>query len=413
MIKYIVERNVKYDYQGQSYSSLYPNLHRYPATMIPQIGIDILKEFKITNGEMLDPYCGSGSSFICGLECGLQKMTGFDINPLAVLISNAKFTKLDLREIDNSYNSVKKNISNILNDNDIIQEITLPKITNMDFWFSKSVVRDLSIIKYCIEKIGSKGIQNLFFVPFSEVVKVSSNAKKDEFKLVRKKIYDSTDDNYDVINNYLKKLYEVINIYKLYYYPKLSNSSQISIVSEPFYNNGAMYDVVLTSPPYGDSRTTVAYGQFSALTNEWLGMQTARKIDSYLMGGKPAKETIKNGIIAEPISQIEIVDKKRALEVSSFYYDLEKSIKTVARNVNNYGKTIYIVGNRKVKNVELPTDQFIAEKFEEAGFKHIITYKRALSNKVMPSRNSPTNETGKTVNTMLFEYIVISEKNEQ
>jgi hypothetical protein len=68
------------------------------------------------------------------------------------------------------------------------------------------------------------------------------------------------------------------------------------------------------------------------------------------------------------------------------------------------------VGNRTVKNVLLPTDQFIAEKFEENGFKHIITYERALSNKSMPSRNSPTNETGKTVNTMLCEYIVVCEK---
>jgi hypothetical protein len=59
--------------------------------------------------------------------------------------------------------------------------------------------------------------------------------------------------------------------------------------------------------------------------------------------------------------------------------------------------------------VQLPTDQFIAEKFEENGFKHIITYERALSNKAMPSKNSPTNEIGKTVNTMLFEYIVVCE----
>ncbi|MDR2510073.1 MAG: modification methylase, partial [Spirochaetaceae bacterium] len=75
-----------------------------------------------------------------------------------------------------------------------------------------------------------------------------------------------------------------------------------------------------------------------------------------------------------------------------------------------HGKSIYVVGNRTVKNVELPTDQFIAEKFEENNFKHLITYKRALSNKAMPSKNSPTNEAGKTVNTMLFEYVVVCEK---
>ncbi|MDR2942004.1 MAG: modification methylase, partial [Treponema sp.] len=93
-----------------------------------------------------------------------------------------------------------------------------------------------------------------------------------------------------------------------------------------------------------------------------------------------------------------------------FYLDLAESIKDVSKNINKNGKIIYIVGNRTVKNIPLPTDQFIAEKFEENHFKHLITYKRALSNKAMPSKNSPTNVVGKTVNTMLYEYIVICEK---
>ncbi|MDR1662887.1 MAG: hypothetical protein LBR59_00530 [Endomicrobium sp.] len=54
---YKVVRNAKYDYTGQSYSSSYPNLHKYPATMLPQIGIDILKELNISKGRLLDPYC--------------------------------------------------------------------------------------------------------------------------------------------------------------------------------------------------------------------------------------------------------------------------------------------------------------------------------------------------------------------
>ena len=98
-MKYQVIRNEKYDFAGQSYSAVYPNLHKYPATMLPQIGIEILKELNISTGKLLDPYCGSGSSFASGLECGITEMFGFDINPLAVLISRAKYTKLSLEKI--------------------------------------------------------------------------------------------------------------------------------------------------------------------------------------------------------------------------------------------------------------------------------------------------------------------------
>ena len=37
-MRYKVERNKDYDFLNQSYSTEYPNLHKYPATMLPQIG---------------------------------------------------------------------------------------------------------------------------------------------------------------------------------------------------------------------------------------------------------------------------------------------------------------------------------------------------------------------------------------
>ena len=54
-MKYNVIRNEKYDFIGESYSTSYPNLHKYPATMIPQIGIEIFKELDINKGKLLDP----------------------------------------------------------------------------------------------------------------------------------------------------------------------------------------------------------------------------------------------------------------------------------------------------------------------------------------------------------------------
>lgn len=75
---YPVVRRPDYDFVGQSYADRYPNLRRYPATMLPQIGIQILREFGLTGASLLDPYCG------------FDMMYGFDMNPLAVLITNAK-----------------------------------------------------------------------------------------------------------------------------------------------------------------------------------------------------------------------------------------------------------------------------------------------------------------------------------
>jgi len=409
-MKYNVLRNSKYDFLGQSYASVYPNLHKYPATMLPQIGIEILKELNVKNGALLDPYCGSGSSFACGLECGITEMHGFDINPLAVLISKVKFTKISIKELADAKVVFRKNVYEFLKVEKNIETLKRPQITNIDFWFSKEVIIHLTVIKHFIDKIPNKNIRRFFLIPFSETVRECSYTRNNEFKLFRMKSEDLLRFNPDVISVYLNKLEDTIVLYNYFYFPKLSETINVNVKYSTFKQQDEYFDVVLTSPPYGDSRTTVAYGQFSTLSNEWLGIEYARKIDGMLMGGIKPKQNIKNGLIADYISEINKVDNKRSLEVSAFYNDLENSIQKVAKSTRKGGKSIYVVGNRTVKNIQLPTDQFIAEKFEQNGFKHIITYERALSNKAMPSRNSPTNEAGKTVSTMLYEYIVVNEK---
>ena len=45
--------------------------------------------------------------------------------------------------------------------------------------------------------------------------------------------------------------------------------------------------------------------------------------------------------------------------------------------------------------------------------KFVTKVARNISNKVLPSRNSPTNEVGKLVSTMMNEYIVILRKDKE
>ena len=409
-MKYKILRNEKYDFLGQSYATIYPNLHKYPATMLPQIGIELFKELNIKRGVLLDPYCGSGSSFACGLECGLTEMHGFDINPLAVLISKVRFTKVSVSQLVKMKDALRNNICEFLKKEENVKSLNIPEITNINFWFSKKVIRHLTMIKHFINKISNEKVRNFFWIPFSETVRECSYTRNNEFKLFRMKEDDLLHFNPDVIGVYFDKLNNVIDCYNRFYYPKLHKEINISVQYSSFSPLDEYFDTVLTSPPYGDSHTTVAYGQFSTLSNEWLGVDYARKIDKMLMGGIKLKENINDGLITDYISKINKVDKSRALEVSAFYQDLGNSVQKVAKSIRKGGKSIYVVGNRTVKMVQLPTDQFIAEKFEQNGFKHLITYERAISNKSMPLKNSPSNISGRTINTMLYEYIVVSEK---
>lgn len=290
-----------------------------------------------------------------------------------------------------------------------LQKIEVPKFYNIDFWFSEGIAQHLAIIKHFIYKIEEYNIKRLFLLPFSETVRECSYTRNNEFKLYKMKIEDILIFNPDVFNIFFTKLEKVLDLYERFYLPKLTDA-KIEITYNAFKPNENYFDVVLTSPPYGDSKTTVAYGQFSLLSNEWLGIDFARRVDYMLMGGKTIKTHYNKGVIKDYIEQIKKESIKRSLEVSSFYFDLEKSIYNVAKSIKIGGIAIYVIGNRCVKSVQLPTDQFTAEKFEENGFKHLFTYKRLLANKAMPSQNSPTNKPGQRKGTMTEEWIVVSEK---
>lgn len=157
----------------------------------------------------------------------------------------------------------------------------------------------------------------------------------------------------------------------------------------------------------------MAYGQFSRLSNQWLDFIDAEKVDNNLMGGKA--ERYLNGFDVKSAKMefnlIKEIDFKRFEEVNSFTFDYYNSIKNIAKVVKSKAYVCYVLGNRTVKGIQIPLDKITVEFFEEFGFKHINTFIRKIPNKRMPSKNSPTNESGITGNTMNNEYIVIMRKN--
>ena len=404
-------RKHKYDFAGQTYSSCYPNLHKYPATMLPQIGIELFKELNIKTGNLLDPYCGSGTSFVIGLDRGIREMDGFDINPLAVYIAKAKFTKIEIAKLHEHREHLQRLIYKVKKKKIETNSDSYIRFFNVDYWFSKAVLKEIAVIRSQLNKIKNEYVKGLFCIPFSEVIRECSYTRNSEFKLYRMKKEKMEHFNPSVISTFLHKLNKIIDIYSNVYYPLLQKTNiNIKIEQSKFTKKKKFYDIVITSPPYGDSKTTVAYGQFSLFSNEILNGTNARQIDKNLMGGKPAQNLYDKGLISPYIDEISKSSLKRALEVSSYYEDLEESINEVASRVAKKGKVIYIVGNRRVKNIQLPTDKFIAEKFEQNGIKHLFTYERALGNKSMPLKNSPSNIKNHKLETITKEYIVACQK---
>ena len=112
----------------------------------------------------------------------------------------------------------------------------------------------------------------------------------------------------------------------------------------------------------------------------------------------------------ETLEKIGQVDVKRKSEVQSFFIDYKNSIDNVSKTLKKRGIACYVVGNRTVKGINIPTDLITKDFFESNDFKHLETIIRNIPNKRMPSQNSPSNIPGQTSTTMKNEFIVICEK---
>ena len=388
--------------------------HTYPAMMIPQIARKLLKAYGVEGGWLLDPYCGTGTSLVEAALFGMHSV-GCDINPLVRLIATAKSTPICLSTLDKTLSKLNNDLFQIEFRNGKVPDAPIPDILNLAYWFSEEVIKSLAYLRTWINHIEDEAVRNFILVVFSETVREVSYTRNGEFKLYRMPANKLKDFNPDVFGIFSKKLSRNRSGLATFLEKRKSVEASVSDANTvqgelPMPRPLGGYDMVITSPPYGDSHTTVAYGQFSRLAAEWIGLPNARKIDKLAMGGQYSEETLTDSPVSSAVNKIRSVDEKRAREVSAFYVDLGRSINSIAQALSPRATICYVVGNRRVKGVMLPTDEFVVDVFHQHGFMHKTTIVRNIPNKRMPKKNSPSNIAGETSTTMHEENIVVCQR---
>ncbi|MEN3039536.1 MAG: hypothetical protein ABDI07_10405 [Candidatus Kryptonium sp.] len=397
-------RNPHLDFPTQKASYGRYGIHDYPAMLHYLVVREILKEFSSDKKTLYDPFCGSGVSLCEGLRFGL-KVFGTDINPLALLITKVRTSKPVKIPINTILNKIKTSKTDI------------PQVKNLEYWFKDYVIEDLGKIRSAIKDFQGESFYELLLVTFSQTIRDVSNNRKGEFKRFRLSEEELTKFNPNVLEVFTKKLLDFC--YRLRSDSIPTTSSSVNLYRSdtrqkiPFEEK---IDVVITSPPYGDSRTTVAYGQFSSFSLDWLkGLNPYGDADLTLdkdsLGGKLTKDKLSlSKSLSSTLDKLYQIDKKRAEEVNAFYSDLFLACKNIANQLNNNAILCFVVGNRCVKGIQIPMDDIVKEIFELLGLKHLKTFIREIRNKRMPILNSPSNIVGKKSNTMKYEYVVLLEK---
>lgn len=398
--------------------------HRYPAKFIPQLVQQLIKKYAPNGDEVIcDPFGGCGTTLVEAKITG-RKSIGFDINPIAKLITQVKVTPV-------SPKLLKKYRTEFLVNHKRAKGGTIKHHSRISYWFDTPTVHALDEIYLSIRSIKNQEVRRFFLCAFSHNLK---NCSRWLMKSIKPQI-DPEKEIPKPLESFLRHLDSMIRKNEEFY-NELKESKHLSVPALMYrrdstqtlpLKNGSI-DMIITSPPYVTSYEYADLHQLSLLwfgddprhfkkwhkfSNEFSDFRKQFIGTSY----KNAKgKFFKSKIAEEIVTAIEKVDRPLATDVSNYFSDMRKVFAEMHRILKPGGKACVIVGNTNMRGIEILNAEIAAEQMANLGFKKVAFIKREILNKLITSwRDKNTGKFTSLDNPAkkrLYgcEYVIIMEK---
>jgi hypothetical protein len=391
---------------------------QYPAMMVPQMQerlINTVVEASPYCHTLYEPFVGAGTVMLAAMKRGMD-FTGQDINPLAILLCLVKrgpFFDEALRE------KRKEILALIKSDRRSMIEADFP---NLKKWFKDDVSLELSKIRRGIRKETNLWCRRFYWVALAETVRLTSNSRTTTFKLHIKpgaEVKSVNDSPIEIFGEILRKnisrlasqkamLTECGMLHKGQYRGKIVlKVTDSAAVGAPSTNSlPKTYDLLVTSPPYGDNKTTIPYGQHSFLPLQWIDLSdiskdldescisTTHEIDSRSLGGRLRGATQDrtafdaSKTLSQTVRTLQDASNKCHLRVAAFWRDLNQSLKSITKALKPNAYMIWTVGNRSVGGQTIKMDRILEELLVANGAEFVDRFKRPIPTKRMARKNN-------------------------
>lgn len=395
-------KNKEYwDFKGKDTRDHVHSMLKYPAVMVPNMQgeiFDIILKYDKAIKNVLDPFMGSGTILVEGMIRGLD-VCGIDINPLSYLLVMVKTYRY-------SFGLLQKKAKDLINRISKDSSVNRYVFDGIDKWYNDSIIIQLSRIRRCIIQEPNIHYRRLFWVTFAEIAKQADNSRTSTFKLHIKEQQDIDNWEFNCIDKFRFKLLENVTALKDFadLIKKRPRSSikygdSMALLRDRRVFKCSSYDLVITSPPYGDNATTITYGQYSVLPLRWIPLQdisakipsdtinSLTRIDNDSLGGhRYSVSEIVNSKLYEYSATFnrlynhltDEMQAEKARKVSSFMLDIENVVSSLSEIVRNDKYMVLTVGNRQVNKEEVPFDEIISEISEHYKFDVLYDFKRNI-----------------------------------
>ncbi len=343
---------------------------RYPCRSIAYVP-RLLLQSTVPNGSgyvVLDPFMGSGTTAIEASRHASQ-VFGVEIDPYARLIatvSTTRYSQVELVELGALIQQILDAESGLSpNDN------LLPELANIEYWFDEKNYSDLLKLKTAITDLAKTKKQSDFLMTaFGDIIRACSKAERQSLKPYISKRFTKTPKA--VFQEFARIAPKYINAVS----GNIDNASDgIQWVGDDATNfelEGAV-DVAITSPPYINS---MDYTRCIKLESAWIGTANDSTIKSVRKGqlGENARRhlVMKSDSIVKlciaSFNELEEIDSTRFQTAVAFFEDMKNNLSSVKRALKPGGKYFIIIGNSKIRGIQIPTHEIIAKIALELGF---------------------------------------------
>lgn len=369
-------------------------IHPFPARMAPDLALVSLENLP-PGSRILDPMSGSGTVIRHALELG-HDAVGFDLDPLAILMSKVWTTEIDDGDIEKEMVRLKRLVSDMGEHVPVLTwQADQETAKFLDYWFHDTQRRVLARIASVLHTRRSEHLANrelaavdALRVAFSRIIVT----KEQGASLARDTSHSrphrvATDSEYEVMPNFERSVLQLRQ--RLSENPPPGTAKVTRGDARALDLEDASIDAVITSPPYLNA---IDYLRGHRMSLVWLGhsIPELRVVRSNSIGAERNADShdrrVDVGAVVTAMRGATALRGRIEGIIERYALDLLGMAGEVSRVLKPGGSATYVVGNSCIKGTFINNAQGVAESARLAGMDLVEMRERDLpvANRYLP-----------------------------
>jgi SAM-dependent methyltransferase len=349
-------------------------VHPFPARMAPGIALAAMPADS-DRLRVLDPMMGSGTVLAMARARG-HRGFGFDLDPLAVLISKVWTTTNDSEAVRQTSREVLTNAKDLFSG--IPEEDAYPLDTDDEtrnfvmYWFDPLARRQLTALAACIDCVRQETTRNVLWCAYSRLIitkQAGASLARDLAHSRPHRFYSEAP-----LKPFERFAASVERVLANTINTKLTNRGPAPTIhlgdARKLPVESASIDLVLTSPPYLNAIDYVRCSKFSLV---WMGESVSglRQVRSNSVGTEAAKKSsMDDPEVLRVMKSMRLKPKLAPQQeriLGRYIDDMRNAIHEVGRVLASKGKAVYVVGENTVRGTYIRNSTVVCELAEMAG----------------------------------------------